>query len=58
MRKAPAYRIIPLSVAHSACEMSQNAQNTLPRIGFLPLKAVPLIEVRMYSGSLIQQFFD
>jgi hypothetical protein len=25
-RRAPPYRIIPLNVAHSACEMSQNAQ--------------------------------
>jgi hypothetical protein len=46
-RKAPAYRIIPLYVAHPTCKTSQNAQN-FPVIGFLPLQAVPLIEIRPY----------
>jgi hypothetical protein len=46
-RKAPAYKTIPLSVAQFTCEMSQNAK-TSPRFnGFLPLKAVPLIGVRL-----------
>jgi hypothetical protein len=27
-RKAPAYRIMPMNVAHSACETSQIAQET------------------------------
>jgi hypothetical protein len=43
-REAPAHRIIPLNVAHSAWETSQEAQKPLPLIGFLLLKAVPLIE--------------
>jgi hypothetical protein len=47
-RKAPAYKIIPLN-AHSTCEPSQNAQKNLPLTGFLPLRAVPLIDTRLYS---------
>jgi hypothetical protein len=37
MRKAPAQRIVPLSIAHSACGTSQNAHSNIPLIGFLPL---------------------
>jgi hypothetical protein len=51
-RKAPAERIIPLNVAHSACKMRQNAQNHLPLTGFLPLKAAPLIEIHCTVESL------
>jgi hypothetical protein len=40
--KAPAYRITPLCVAHSA---SETRTEHLPLIGLRPLKAVPLIEV-------------
>jgi hypothetical protein len=43
MRKPPAYRMIPLNVAHSACKTGQNAQKNLPLIAFLPL-----IGVRLY----------
>jgi hypothetical protein len=32
--------------AYFACETSQNAE-ILPLIGFLPIKAAPLIEVRL-----------
>jgi hypothetical protein len=39
-RKAPAYRIIPLNVAYSACEESQNTQTSRYRLS--PLKAFPL----------------
>jgi hypothetical protein len=46
-RKAPAYSTIPLNVSQSACDASERTEN-LPRIGFLPLKVVPLIKVRLY----------
>jgi hypothetical protein len=38
--------IKPLNVAHSACEA---------HIVFLPLKAAPLIKVRLYTDSLIDE---
>jgi hypothetical protein len=47
-RLTPVYRLITLSVAHIACEPCQNVQTNLPLIDFLPLKAAPLIEVRLY----------
>jgi hypothetical protein len=47
MRKAPAYMIILLNVARPGSDTSQDAQ-ILPLTGFLPLAAVPLIEVRRY----------
>jgi hypothetical protein len=46
-REGPAYRIIPLKVARSACESSQKRTENVPLIDFLPLKAVPVIEVRL-----------
>jgi hypothetical protein len=46
-REAPAYRIIPLNVAHFAGETSQNAQKNFPLINYVPLKAIPLNEVRL-----------
>jgi hypothetical protein len=52
MRTAPAYRIIPLNVAHSARETSRNAQEA-SRLEALPLEAVPfneLVEIRLYSA--------
>jgi hypothetical protein len=47
MREAPAYRYL-LNVAYSTWERSQNAQETF-RLYALPLKAVPLIEVRLQT---------
>jgi hypothetical protein len=48
----PIYMIIPLNVAKSAWETSQNAKENLPLMGSLSLKAVPLIEVRLYTFPL------
>jgi hypothetical protein len=42
--------MMPLNVAHSFCETSQKRTGNSPLIGFLPLKALPLIDVRLYLG--------
>jgi hypothetical protein len=52
-RKFPAYRLITLKAAHSACKTDQNAQKTSRFTGFLPFKAVPLIEVRLYHANQV-----
>jgi hypothetical protein len=52
-RKAPAYRINPLNVAHAAYEKSKNAQEDFPTfLHFPPFKAVPLIGNRQYSVAM------
>jgi hypothetical protein len=53
-RTDPAYRIIPLKVAHSSCRSESKRTKILPLKGFLPLKAVPLIEVRLYLDPSIE----
>jgi hypothetical protein len=55
--EAPAYRIIPLNVAHSALETSQKPTEDLQLID-TPLKSVPLIEVRLYGGLLPLEIFS
>jgi hypothetical protein len=46
-RNAPAYRVIPLNVANSACETSQSTIN-FPLESIPTLKAIPLIKGRLY----------
>jgi hypothetical protein len=48
--KSPTNKRFSQNVTHSSCETSQNAQKTSRFISFLPLKSVPLIEVRL-SGD-------
>jgi hypothetical protein len=49
MRKCLFCRIISLNIAHSGRETSQKRTENLPLEGSLPLKAVKLIEIRMYK---------
>jgi hypothetical protein len=49
-RKATDYKLIPQKVAHYASETILERTGNLPLIGFLPLKAVPLIEFK-WSGQ-------
>jgi hypothetical protein len=62
--EVPAYSIVPLNIVHTAyfctCMMCNQSERTesLPLIDFLPLKAVPRIEVRLqlawYLGIRVQ----
>jgi hypothetical protein len=47
MRKAPAYRRIPLNVAHSACKTEPEGTEILPRTGCSPNRGVPVIGVQL-----------
>jgi hypothetical protein len=51
MRKAPAYKIIPLNVAHPVSETSQNAHKP-PANRISPTKAAPRIESRLYLRTM------
>jgi hypothetical protein len=50
-REGLAYRVLPLKFTHSASEPSRKAK-FLRLTGFLPLNAVPFIEVRLYIYNL------
>jgi hypothetical protein len=54
VRNAPAYSITPLCCTFFLWNESEHRGN-LPLIGFLPLKAVPLIEVRRYKVSDVRK---
>jgi hypothetical protein len=49
MRKIPAYKIVQLNVAHSERSQNELSERTeyLPLMGFLPVNAVPLFEIRL-----------
>jgi hypothetical protein len=46
--EALAYRVVPISVAHSACESESGRIENLSLTNFHPLKAVPLIDIRLH----------